>query len=65
MLEQAKQRASKIEEDGKSAAFSELEKVREQIKIEKERHTAEAEREIERSKFEAEKIILEAEKKSL
>ena len=54
MLEQARQRAAKIEEDGRSAAFSELEKVR---------HNAEAEREIERSKFEAEKIILEAEKK--
>ena len=54
MLEQARQRAAKIEEDGRSAAFSE---------IEKERHNAEAEREIERSKFEAEKIILEAEKK--
>lgn len=63
MLEQARARAAKIEEDGKASAFTELEKVREQIKIEKERHRSEAEREIERSKFEAEKIILEAEKK--
>jgi len=63
MLEQARSRAAQIEEEGKSAAFSELEKVREQIKIETERHRAEAEREIEKSSFEAEKIILEAEKK--
>ena len=63
MLEQAREKARKIEEEGKAVAFSELEKVREQIKIEKERHDSESEREVERSNFEAEKIILEAEKK--
>jgi len=63
MIEQAKKRAAQIEEEGRAAAFAELEKVREQIKIEKERHLAEIEREIERSKFEAERIILEAEKR--
>ena len=63
MLEQARERARNIEEEGKANAFNEMEKVREQIKIEKERHLAESEREIERSNFEAEKIILEAEKK--
>jgi flagellar assembly protein FliH len=63
MLAQARDKAHDIEEEGKSIAFNELEKLREQIKIEKDRHLAEAEREIERSNFEAEKIILEAEKK--
>ena len=63
MLEQARERARNIEEEGKTIAFNELEKTREQIKLEKDRHLAEAEREIERSNFEAEKIILEAEKK--
>ncbi len=63
MLEQARERTRKIEEEGKAVAFAELEKVREQIKIEKERHSSESEREVERSNFEAEKIILEAEKK--
>ncbi len=63
LLEQARERAKQIEEEGKSLAFAELEKVREDIKIEKERHAAETDRELEKSKFEAEKIILEAEKK--
>lgn len=63
MLEQAREKAAKIEEEGKTAAFNELEKVRDQIKSEKEKHKSEYEREIERSNFEAEKIILEAEKK--
>ena len=63
ILDQAKERARNIEEEGKSAAFNELEKVREQIRVEKEKHHEESERRLETSNFEAEKVMLEAEKK--
>ena len=63
MLDEAKARAAQIEEDGKKAAFLELQQAREQIKIEMERLKIESEREVERGKFEAEKMIKEAELK--
>ena len=63
MLDEAKAKAAQIEEDGKKAAFLELQQEREQIKIEMERLKIESEREVERGKFEAEKMIKEAELK--
>lgn len=63
MLERAKQKAVKIEEEGKSAAFNELQNAREQIRIEIDRLKVDSEHEIERGKFEAEKMIKEAELK--
>lgn len=63
MLDNARQQAGKIEEDGKQAAFNELQQAREQIKMEMERLRVESEQEIERGKFEAEKMIKEAELK--
>ena len=63
MVERAKERARQIEEDGKTAAFNELQQTREQIKIEMEKLKADSENEIERGKFEAEKMIKEAELK--
>ncbi|MGB4270593.1 MAG: flagellar assembly protein FliH [Spirochaetota bacterium] len=63
MLDDAKAKAAHIEEEGKKAAFLELQQAREQIKIEMERFKIESEREIERGKFEAEKMIKEAELK--
>jgi flagellar assembly protein FliH len=63
MLDDARIRARGIEEEGKNAAFRELQDAREQIKLEMERFRQESEREIERGKFEAEKLIKEAELK--
>ncbi|RPI94880.1 MAG: flagellar assembly protein FliH, partial [Spirochaetales bacterium] len=63
MQEEARGRVSKIEEDGKAAAFRELQQAREQIKLEMERFQQESEREVERGKFEAEKMIKDAELK--
>lgn len=63
MLDEARERQKKIEEDGKAAAFQELQTAREQIKAEMERLRIESEREIERGKFEAEKMIKDAELK--
>ena len=63
MLDDARNRAKGIEEEGKNDAFRELQDAREQIKTEMERFRQESEREIERGKFEAEKLIKEAELK--
>jgi len=63
MLDKARGQAKKIEEEGKAAAFNELQQAREQITMEMERLKADSEREIERGKFEAEKMIKEAELK--
>jgi flagellar assembly protein FliH len=63
MLDEARGRAKQIEDDGKNAAFKELQDAREQIKVEMERFRQESGREVERGKFEAEKLIKEAELK--
>ena len=63
MLERARKKAKEIEEEGKTAAFKELQQTREQINIELERLKLDSEKEIERGKFEAEKMIKEAELK--
>ncbi len=63
MLETARDQAQQIEEQGKAAAFNELQQTREQIKNELEKLRLESEQEIERGKFEAEKMIKEAELK--
>lgn len=63
MLDRAREQAKKVEEDGKNAAFRELQQSREQIKLELERLRIQSEQEIERGKFEAEKMIKEAELK--
>jgi flagellar assembly protein FliH len=63
MIDEANGRAGKIEEEGKAAAFKELQQSREQIKLEMDRLRVESEQEIERGKFEAEKMIKEAELK--
>lgn len=63
MIERAKEKARQIEEDGKAAAFNELQQARDQIKSEMEKLKADSENEIERGKFEAEKMIKEAELK--
>lgn len=63
MLDHAREQSRRIEEDGKAAAFRELQQAREQIKTELERFHIESEREIERGKYEAEKMIKEAELK--
>ncbi|MCP4132303.1 MAG: flagellar assembly protein FliH [bacterium] len=63
MLEGARETARRIEEEGKTAAFNELQQAREQIKVEMERLRIDSEQEIERGKFEAEKMIKETELK--
>lgn len=63
MLERARKKAKEIEEEGKTAAFKELQQTKEQINIELERLKLDSEKEIERGKFEAEKMIKEAELK--
>ena len=63
MLEGARESNKKIEEEGKAAAFRELQTAREQVKLEMEHFQKESEHEIERGKFEAEKMIKEAELK--
>ncbi len=63
MIDDATARAKKIEEEGKAAAFRELQQAQEQKKMEMERLKIESEQEIERGKFEAEKMIKEAELK--
>jgi len=63
MLDEARGRAKQIEDEGKNAAFKELQDAREQIKVEMERFRQESGREVERGKFEAEKLIKEAELK--
>lgn len=63
MLDRARGEAKRIEEEGKKAAFNELQQTREQIKLEIDRLRIESEQEIERGKFEAEKMIKEAELK--
>jgi len=59
--EDAYAKAKQIEEEGKNAAFNELQNAREQIKAEMDKFHQESNREIERGKFEAEKLIKEAE----
>ena len=63
MIEGSRSRANEIQEEGKTAAFNELQGAREQINNEMEKLKADSEREIERGKFEAEKMIKEAELK--
>lgn len=63
MLDRAREQAGRIEEEGKSAAFRELQQSREQIAMEMEKLKTDSEQEIERGKFEAEKMIKEAELK--
>jgi len=63
MLEKAREDADKIKEDGKTAAFNELQQTRDQIKSEMDHLQINSEQEIERGKFEAEKMIKEAELK--
>lgn len=63
MLADARKRAQEIEEQGKAAAFRELQESRDTIKREMEQHQVDSEREIERGKFEAERMIKDAELK--
>ena len=63
MLESARATSKKIEEDGKVAAFNELQKAREQISNEVETNKLNSEQELERARFEGEKLVKEAELK--
>ena len=63
MIAEAQAKVQKIQEDGKQAAFKELQDAREEIKVEMEKFRRDSEREIERGKFEAEKMIKDAELK--
>jgi len=63
MLETAKTTSKKIEEDGKTSAFNELQRAKEQVTREMEAHRLNSEQEQERGRFEAEKLIKEAELK--
>ncbi len=63
MLQQARQDADKIKEEGKEAAFNELQLTREQIRLELDKLKSDSELEIDRGNFEAEKMIKEAELK--
>lgn len=63
MIAEAQAKVQKIQEEGKQAAFKELQDAREEIKAEMEKFRRDSEREIERGKFEAEKMIKDAELK--
>ncbi len=63
LLEEARDKEKEIIENGKAAAFREVQEAREQIKVEREKFKIETEQEIERGKYEAEKMIKEAELK--
>lgn len=63
MIAEAQAKVQKIQEEGKQAAFKELQDAREEIKVEMEKFRRDSEREIERGKFEAEKMIKDAELK--
>jgi len=63
MLDKAREDSGRIIEEGKQAAFNELQQAREQVRIEMDRFRVDSEQEVERGKFEAEKMIKEAELK--
>ena len=63
MLETARATSRKIEEDGRTAAFNELQKAREQIALETESQRLNSEQELERGRFEGERLVKEAELK--
>lgn len=63
LLDEAGKKEQEILENGKAAAFKELQESKEQIKVEREKFKIESEQEIERGKYEAEKMIKEAELK--
>ncbi|MFH0976136.1 MAG: flagellar assembly protein FliH [Spirochaetota bacterium] len=63
LIDEARQQENQIIENGKAAAFKQLQEAKEQIKVEREKFKIETDQEIERGKYEAEKMIKEAELK--
>jgi flagellar assembly protein FliH len=63
LIAEAREKEKAIIENGKAAAFKELQEAKEQMKVEREKFKIETDQEIERGKYEAEKMIKEAELK--